>query len=118
MNFLGYREDVLHLMANAGIHCCPSCPETREGFGLVNVEAKAAGIPSVVTPSGALPELIRHREDGWVCSDGSPAAVAEGIEKFLVDPKMAATAGQAALMSLERFDRASFARAWLSVFST
>ena len=118
VNFLGYREDVPHLMANAGIHCCPSCPETREGFGLVNVEAKAAGIPSVVTPSGALPELIRHRDDGWVCSDGSPAAVAEGIEKFLVDPKMAAAAGQAALMSLERFDRASFARAWRCVFST
>ena len=85
---------------------------------MVNLEAKMAGIPSVVTPSGALPELIRHGDNGWVCSDGTPAALAEGIEQFLADPRLASAAGQAALASLEGFSRERFARAWWEVFSS
>jgi glycosyltransferase involved in cell wall biosynthesis len=117
VNFLGYREDIPDVLAQAGIHCCPSQPELREGFGVVTVEAKMAGIPSVVTPTGALPELIRHGEDGWICSGVSAVALAEGIEKFLVDPALTSAAGVAALLSLERFDRKRFALRWWKIFS-
>jgi glycosyltransferase involved in cell wall biosynthesis len=115
VNFLGYREDVPHILSSAGIHCCPS--QAAEGFGIVNVEAKMAGIPSVVTPAGALPELIRHRVDGWICSDLSPAALAEGIENFLGNPAVAEAAGQAAFVSLGRFDREHFAQEWWKIFA-
>jgi glycosyltransferase involved in cell wall biosynthesis len=117
VNFLGYREDVHSLLAQAGIHCCPSQPEQREGFGVVVLEAKMAGIPSVVTPTGALPELIQQGRDGWVCSDVSAGALAEGIEKFLVDAALTETAGKTAFLSLERFDRKSFAQGWWRIFS-
>ena len=50
VKFLGYREDVPTLLGRASVHCCPSRPEHREGFGLVVLEAKLAGLPSVVTP--------------------------------------------------------------------
>jgi glycosyltransferase involved in cell wall biosynthesis len=117
VNFLGYREDVHALLAQAGIHCCPSQPEQREGFGVVVLEAKMAGIPSVVTPTGALPELIRHGEDGWICTDSSALALAEGIEKFLLDPAVAREAGEAASASLERFGRERFEDQWWEVFA-
>lgn len=117
VNFLGYREDVHALLAQAGIHCCPSQPEAREGFGVVVLEAKMAGIPSVVTSTGALPELIRHGEDGWICTDISVLALAEGIEKFLLDPAVAREAGEAASASLERFGRERFEEQWLEVFA-
>src|SRR5207247_2521741 len=112
----GWREDVLALLASAGIHCCPSRPEQREGFGLVNVEAKQAGIPSVVLPTGALPELIAHGEDGWICSEVSADALAEGIEYFLADPVRLERASCAARASAERFSRERFADAWWGVF--
>jgi glycosyltransferase involved in cell wall biosynthesis len=116
VNFLGYREDVAHILLGSGIHCCPS--QEPEGFGLVNVEAKMAGIPSVVTPAGALPELVRHGVDGWVCSDISPAGLAEGIERFLADPAVARAAGQAASSSLDKFSIERFTSAWWELFSS
>jgi len=68
MRFLGNREDVPALLAGAAVHCCPSRPELRESFGVVIVEAKEAGVPSVVCPSGALAEVVSHGVDGWVCA--------------------------------------------------
>jgi glycosyltransferase involved in cell wall biosynthesis len=115
VNFLGFREDVHSLLAQAGIHCCPSLEP--EGFGIVVLEAKMAGIPSVVTPTGALPELIRHVEDGWICADISVLALTEGIEKFLLDPAVARAAGKAASASLERFGRERFELQWWEVFA-
>ena len=120
VRFLGLREDVPALLASAGIHCCPSLPELREGFGVVNVEAKAAGVPSVVFPTGALPELISHGEDGWVCREPSAEALAEGIAYFLSDFERRERVGAAALAKLSRLDSefspAIFAERWWSVF--
>ncbi len=118
VRFLGYREDVPALLSAAAVHVFPSLPEMREGFGVVTLEAKAAGIPSVVTPSGALPEVVRHLVDGWVCKDASPEAIAEGLAYFIGSPDRAAAAGQAARESLETFSRERLSAAWGSVFTT
>jgi glycosyltransferase involved in cell wall biosynthesis len=116
VSFLGHREDVPGLLAGASIHCCPSLPAQREGFGVVNIEAKQAGIPSVVFPTGALPEIVAHGVDGWLCDSPTAAALAEGIEYFLADPVRLERAGLAARASLERFSRERFAEAWWRVF--
>jgi glycosyltransferase involved in cell wall biosynthesis len=116
VSFLGHREDVPDLLAGAGVHCCPSQPAQREGFGVVNIEAKQAGIPSVVFPTGALPELIAHGTDGWMCASPTAAALAEGIEYFLADPDRLDRAGRAARASLEPFNRERFTEAWWRVF--
>jgi glycosyltransferase involved in cell wall biosynthesis len=116
VTFLGQREDAPDLLAAAAVHCCPSLPHLREGFGLVNIEAKQAGTPSVVFPTGALPELIEHGRDGWVCAAATAEALAEGIEFFLADPGRREEAGRRAEASLARFGRDRFARAWWAVF--
>jgi glycosyltransferase involved in cell wall biosynthesis len=115
VRFLGYREDVPSLLATAGIHCCPSRKEQREAFGIVVIEAKQAGIPSVVTPSGALPDLVTHGEDGWVCREESAEAVAEGIDYFL-DPGRLRQAMTSAQASASVYSRDRFERAWRAVF--
>jgi len=114
VNFLGYRDDVIALMSRAGIHCCPS---RSEGFGIVNVEAKRAGIPSVVFPVAALPELIKHREDGWICSDESVAALVEGLRYYLECPERQSRAGENARASLAGFSRELFAERWILIFN-
>jgi glycosyltransferase involved in cell wall biosynthesis len=116
VRFLGLREDVPTLLAGAAIHCCPSRAEQREGFGVVTIEAKTAGIPSVVFPTGALPELIAHEEDGWVCAEVSARALAEGVEYFLKNPLHLERASAAAKRSAERFSQEDFAEAWWKVF--
>lgn len=115
VRFLGYREDVGALMANASVHCLPSRAAFREGMTNVVLEAKAAGLPSVVTRTGSLPEMVEHRVDGWVADD-QPAAIAEGLRYFLESPDRRARAGDAARRSLDRFSRETFDRAWLKEF--
>ncbi len=116
VRFLGLRDDVPQLMAGAAIHCCPSRKEIREGFGIVVIEAKQAGIPSVVTPSGALPELVRHGDNGWICSEDSAAALAEGIDYFL-DGDRLRRAMASARASAGEYGRGRFEDAWRTVFS-
>ena len=72
-------------------------------------EAKLSGLPSVVTPSGNLPDMIEHGRDGWVCSRADAEAIAEGLAAFLTQPDRLAAAGRAALASADRYDRGRFA---------
>jgi glycosyltransferase involved in cell wall biosynthesis len=117
VSFLGPRDDVPSLFARSSLHCCPSRLEHREGFGVVVLEAKLAGIPSVVTRSGNLPDMIAHRQDGWICDDLAAVAVADGIEFFLRRPAELAAAGQAARRSAENYSEERFASAWAAVFA-
>jgi glycosyltransferase involved in cell wall biosynthesis len=114
--FLGWREDVPELMSAAAIHCCPSRPEQREAFGNVVLEAKASGIPSVVTNSGDLSELVTHRVDGWVCTAITAVCLAEGLQHFLGSEDELTRAGQAALGSVQRYGPDRFAAEWSAVF--
>jgi glycosyltransferase involved in cell wall biosynthesis len=117
VEFLGWREDVPELLARATVHCAPSRPEQKEGMAGVVLEAKRAGTPSVVAPSGALPEMVRHGQDGLVVREASPEALADGLEYFLRDSTRAQLAGAAAAQSIEAFGRSRFKAAWLEVFA-
>src|SRR5262249_6123950 len=115
--FLGYRDDIPALLGRSALHCCPSRPELREGFGIVVLEAKVAGVVSVVTPSGNLPDMIEHRVDGWVAARADADAIADGLEFFLRRPDELARAGQAARLSAEKYSEERFATAWAAAFA-
>jgi glycosyltransferase involved in cell wall biosynthesis len=115
VRFLGYREDVGAVLGSAAVHCCPSRAVFREGMTNVVLEAKASGIPSVVTRTGSLPELIEHQVDGWI-ADEDPAAIAEGLRYFLEHGDQRRRAGDAARRSLDRFSQATFEERWLREF--
>lgn len=69
----------------------------QEGFGIVFLEAAAAGVPSVAGDSGGAAEAVADGETGIVVGDPSdPARVAEAIDRLLSDPALAARQGQAA----------------------
>jgi glycosyltransferase involved in cell wall biosynthesis len=117
VNFLGWREDVPVLMGCASVHCCPSRPEQRESFGNVVLEAKLSGLPSVVMPSGELPELVAHQVDGWVCAKVDAETLAEGLACLLTSPDELARAGRAARTSADHYSEERFAAAWTGVFT-
>jgi glycosyltransferase involved in cell wall biosynthesis len=117
VQFLGHREDVPTLMGRASVHCCPSRPEIREAFGLVVLEAKLSGLPSVVLPSGNLPSMIDHRRSGWVCAQATPADLAEGLAFFLTDQSRLSAARAAAAASAANYSEERFASAWAAMFA-
>jgi glycosyltransferase involved in cell wall biosynthesis len=114
VRFLGWKEDVPAVLSQAALHCCPSLPDLRESFGLVVLEAKSVGVPSVVFRSGALAELVSHGVDGWCCEQPTPESLAEGCLAML-QPDRLAGARDAARRSSETFSRDRFAQSWLQV---
>jgi glycosyltransferase involved in cell wall biosynthesis len=61
--------------------CCLVLPSRREGYGLVVLEAAAAGTPSVVArePDNAAIELIEEGVNGLVAASARPEDLAEAI---------------------------------------
>jgi len=114
VRFLGEIHDVPGLLRKAFLHIAPSLCE--ESFGLTVVEAKAQGVPSVVFPSGALTETVRHLEDGYRCRDCSSAALTEGICYFLDAPERRTSAGSRARASAVDYTTAAIEDRWVGVF--
>lgn len=69
----------------------------QEGFGIVFVEAAAAGVPQVAGDSGGAAEAVADGETGVVVRDPlDHLAVADAIEELLCDPDRRAAMGAAA----------------------
>ncbi len=66
----------------------------QEGFGIVFVEAAAAGVPQVAGASGGAAEAVEHGGTGLVIDDSSdPVAVADGLRRILADDDRRAEMG-------------------------
>ncbi len=68
----------------------------QEGFGIVSLEAAAAGVPSVVGDSGGAAEAVADGETGLVVRrPDDPRELAAAIRRLIDDPEMASRYGQA-----------------------
>ena len=82
-----------------------------ECFPLVVLEAMGAGLPVVTTAEGALPEMVREGEDGFICPRQDPVALADALARLLSDPAMRTRMGESGRTryethyTLDRFER-------------
>jgi glycosyltransferase involved in cell wall biosynthesis len=77
----------------------------QETFGLVAVEAMAAGVPPIAAGHGAFTELITPGVDGILFSPGDPAALALAIADIETNPERYEAYGDRARQTYEqRFD--------------
>ena len=91
------------LMSRARAVLLPSAWE--ETFGLVAVEAMAAGVPPIAAGHGSFTELITPGVDGVLFSPGDPAALALAIADVESNPERYEAYGDQARKTYEqRFD--------------
>ena len=57
-------------------------PSAAEGFGLVLIEAMAAGVPVVATKVPGIRDVVTHNETGLLVPVGDPRAIAEAIHRI------------------------------------
>ena len=98
VGFEGFRPAV-EVMADMDLFVLPSL---WEGFGLVLLEAMAAGRPIVASAVGPIPEIVVDGVTGLLVPPGDPAALAEAIVKLLRDSELAAAFGRAGRARVER----------------
>jgi hypothetical protein len=55
-----------------------------EGLGSAILMAMAAGVPVIASNVGGIPEIVRHRENGWL-AENEPEPIAAAIRELLSD---------------------------------
>jgi len=89
-----------------------------EAFGLVFVEAMAAGCPVVATAVGGIPEVVIGGRTGLVVEPKSPAALAWAINRLLDSPTEASRMGAfARRWARRKFDWHQVARGYAGVLA-
>jgi len=64
IRYVGYRSDIENLYRSSDVVVMPS--RWDEPFGLINIEAGAAGKPIIAARDGGIPEVITHGENGFL----------------------------------------------------
>ena len=86
------RERLAAEYVGADVFCLPS---VQEGFGIVFLEAMAAGLAVVACRAAAVPEVVRDGETGVLVPPRDPAALARALADLLRDPARARALGEA-----------------------
>ena len=103
------------LISHARAVLLPSAWE--ETFGLVAVEAMAAGVPPIAAGHGSFTELITPGVDGVLFSPGDPAALAYAIADVESNPELYEAYGDQARKTYEeRFDPQSSIEELLGIY--
>ena len=64
---------------------CMVFPSTTDTFGNVVLEAQASGLPVIVTDQGGPAEIVRRHDSGIVVDLAQPQALADAMEKIMLD---------------------------------
>jgi glycosyltransferase involved in cell wall biosynthesis len=63
-------------------------PSLAEGFGLVLIEAMAAGAPVIATNVGGIRDVVQANETGLLVPPGNAAMLANAIKRMIQDPQL------------------------------
>jgi glycosyltransferase involved in cell wall biosynthesis len=98
VRFLGQQPDARHLLPahRAYVHAA-----TMESFGIVLVEAMAAGLPVVAAPVGGIPEVFADGREGAYWNLDDPVHGARTLIALLEDPARYDAAAAAARSRFE-----------------
>lgn len=83
IHFLGAVEDVPGLLAVCDVHVAPTLKP--EPYGLVAVEAKEAGLPSIVFNEGGLGELVVDGQEGISLAEKTASTLADAMLTYCRD---------------------------------
>ncbi len=79
--------------AASEVFCAPA--RGNESFGIVLVEAMAAGLPIVASDIAGYREVVRHGREGLLVAPADPEALAGGLAEVLADRDLARRLGRA-----------------------
>ena len=105
------RVDMLGAVANADVPAIHAACDVfvasavgQESFGIVLVEAMAAGLPVVASDIPGYREVVHDGVDGLLVPPRDPEALAAGLARVLREPELATRLGEAGRERARAFD--------------
>ena len=83
--FIGDKLDVVPYLQASDLFVLPSI---AEGLSNALLEALACGLPVIASSVGGTPDVISHKETGWLVPPDDPAVLSEAIITLLGDEKL------------------------------
>jgi 1,4-alpha-glucan branching enzyme len=117
VHFLGFVNDDARnrLLCEATVAVFPSL---YEPFGIVALEAMAAGVPLVVSDTGGLRDVIEHGVDGYLAPPGDAHMLARYVSELIKNPELAQHFARRARRNVvTKFDWRQIASATLEVYA-
>lgn len=114
VRFLGYREDLPEVMANANWFVFPSRNDAQP---IVVLEALASGLPCIVSSVGDLPLIVENGVRGWITSKEDPQELANLIAKMVTSPEIQKQMRVSAKQFISKFDAKDTTQQVLQVYS-
>jgi glycosyltransferase involved in cell wall biosynthesis len=85
IEWLGHRQDILHVWQETDIACLPSY---REGLPKSSLEAMACGLPVVTTDVPGCRETVHEGENGLLVPPRDATALAAALQRLIEDPAL------------------------------
>ena len=98
------QDEVRARIQSAEVFALPSIPDklgNMDGIPVALMEAMALGTPVISTRVSGIPELIDHRETGWMCEPKDVDGLAHGLEALFKDAELCDRLAAAARRRIE-----------------
>ncbi len=104
---LGHQDNVINILKASDIFVLPSI---KEAFGLVLLEAMAAGIPIVASRVGGIPEIVENQKSGLLVESENSSALAEKIILLVNNKALRQKLASEGLKRVQQFDAKEMAK--------
>jgi phosphatidylinositol alpha-mannosyltransferase len=118
VTFLGVvsEPDKARLLASVDVYVAPNLG--GESFGIILVEAMAAGAPVLASDLDAFRRVLEDGRLGSLFATGDVDALAAGLAALLADPDRRAVQRSAASVAVRRYDWSTIASELVAVYET
>jgi phosphatidylinositol alpha-mannosyltransferase len=110
------EADKAALLRSVDVYCAPNL--LGESFGVILIEAMAAGVPIVASDLDAFAQVLVHGAAGVLVRRGDPVALGRALCDLLGDPARQAELSAAGRRAAEPYDWQVLARRILAVYET
>jgi N,N'-diacetylbacillosaminyl-diphospho-undecaprenol alpha-1,3-N-acetylgalactosaminyltransferase len=114
INYLGQQNNIRHILSQSDIFVLPSY---REGLPRTSMEALSMGLPIVTTDVVGCRETVNEGINGLLVPPQNTQALAEAIEKLIINPLLRKQMGKAGrAKAIREFDISTIIEKHLEVY--
>lgn len=114
IHYLAHQDNIRHILSQSDIFVLPSY---REGLPRTSMEALSMGLPIITTNVVGCRETVEDGINGFIVPPRNSIALAEAIEKLIMDPALAQQMGKAGReKAIKEFDISTIINKHLEVY--